>query len=484
MRVFSKAIEENIYNDMQEPPPAMPIVDILPARRSFSHPLEPIFRNESTNENTAEIIKDIYERQLKYDPHNKIFETHFLRTVGDLKTNNRIISVQNIRLETGNEDSLPYDMLQWIIPNMGLFHLQLNLLRLIHRVHWGPPPSNASALQDRLDWSSLSWAADSLHRTNVQNGQLFYPLEELIIHSYNARVVGVLIRKIRLEEGSRGREFSKKTIEDLLQQCTPNAYIELLTYVRRELCTDPPEMDEHANLDDEWRNHVLFIRHTQTYLLLKWAISHGDIGLLRQALRQCCVIFQSKQAQAGNYARDLIRYLHWVDSSATDKVLQDSILSSALVNPSGRPDGFIPVDRHLETLNGEIRIHMMDSRSSYNKEAYIRTVSLNQPFYQMLKVIVERRFGTYYSGFHPEKEADNDIFESATALSEESLQKKVDRTRLYPATDLWAEGLKVLSDNISHYNVKRTARWEMATIEGEDTRHGTLDMEAGLDISI
>ena len=80
-------------------------------------------------------------------------------------------------------------------------------------------------------------------------------------------------------------------------------------------------MNEHANLDDEWRNHMLFIRHTQAYLLLKWSISHGNIRLLRQALRQFCVIFQSKQAKAGDYARDLIRYLHWVDSSATDTVL-------------------------------------------------------------------------------------------------------------------------------------------------------------------
>jgi hypothetical protein len=53
-----------------------------------------------------------------YDPHDKNFETHFLRTVGDLKTNNRIISVQNIRLETSNENFLPYDRLQWVIPNM------------------------------------------------------------------------------------------------------------------------------------------------------------------------------------------------------------------------------------------------------------------------------------------------------------------------------------------------------------------------------
>jgi hypothetical protein len=49
-------------------------------------------------------------------------------------------------------------------------------------------------------------------------------------------------------------------------------------------------------------------------------------------------------------------------------------------------------------------------------------------------------------------------------------------------TDLWTEGLKALPDNISHYNAKRTARWEIATTEGEDIEqnpiHGTLDIEA------
>jgi hypothetical protein len=63
----------------------------------------------------------------------------------------------------------------------------------------------------------------------------------------------------------------------------------------------------------------------------------------------------------------------------------------------------------------------MDNQSSYSKEACIRAASLNRPFYQMLKVIVEGRFGTYCNGFHPEKEADNDIFESAVSLNEESL---------------------------------------------------------------
>ena len=63
--------------------------------------------------------------------------------------------------------------------------------------------------------------------------QLFYPLKELIIHSDNAWVIGVLIGKARQEEGGRRREFSKKTIENVLQNCAPNAYIELLNYVRK-----------------------------------------------------------------------------------------------------------------------------------------------------------------------------------------------------------------------------------------------------------
>lgn len=39
--------------------------------------------------------------------------------------------------------------------------------------------------------------------------------------------------------------------------------------------------------DEEYRNHVLFLCHAQTYLLLKYGIKFTDVGLIRRAIDRC-----------------------------------------------------------------------------------------------------------------------------------------------------------------------------------------------------
>jgi hypothetical protein len=74
---------------------------------------------------------------------------------------------------------------------MGLFHLQLNLLRLIHRAHWGL--SAKEYYPDSTDFSTLSWMADVLQRSKVEDAALFFPIEELVLHSYHVRVIAMFI---------------------------------------------------------------------------------------------------------------------------------------------------------------------------------------------------------------------------------------------------------------------------------------------------
>ena len=43
--------------------------------------------------------------------------------------------------------------------------------------------------------------------------------------------------------------------------------------------------------DGEWVNHVKFIRNVVPYLALKVAIKYADIGMLRHAINDCCLVF-------------------------------------------------------------------------------------------------------------------------------------------------------------------------------------------------
>jgi hypothetical protein len=465
--------------------PAMPELDPLPASRTFSVPLQPIFRNESTNENTLLIIDDIYLRQLGFRKENEIFNKAYMIVNGDLKTLLRVQSVQNIRAGTSTAESPPYDGFDWIIPNPGLFHLQLNLLRLIHRAHWG---AAAGEPQEPDDFSTLQWAADSLNRSNVREAALMEPLEELIIHSYQARIVAALIRAAHRVVGFSWKDFHRETVEEYLAILDERAYRALLSQIYKEVNERPSGLDASGRLDDEWQNHIRFIQHTQIYLLLKWSIKHADLKLLRQSLRLCCIIFQAPSGAAGNYARELIRYLNWVDTDATEKELQDAILANALVNPGGRKDSFYPFDRHLEHLNLQIRNSLNDHRAAFDRSAFISRAALNSPYHQIVKDAVENVFGLYNNSIHKDKSAADDILNTAYALAEHSMIKKPNRLRLYNAPDLFHEGLSALGEAAVKFNARNGLQWEEGEFDDEngafnDNAHSNQNTEDRSDLT-
>ena len=89
--------------------------------------------------------------------------------------------------------------------------------------------------------------------------------------------------------------------------------------------------------DEEVRSHYLFLRHAQTYLLLKYAIKHVDIGLLRRAIDRCSIYFhgsgQHKYAYEMLYIQRLLL--------ASEPSLRRAILSNSLVNLRGCSDSWV-----------------------------------------------------------------------------------------------------------------------------------------------
>jgi len=61
------------------------------------------------------------------------------------------------------------------------------------------------------------------------------------------------------------------------------------------------------------------------YFILRHAIKFAAIGLLRQALREACIMFQAKEGQTFNYGPDLLRLMHLYDSDAAEPSLQRAI---------------------------------------------------------------------------------------------------------------------------------------------------------------
>lgn len=164
-----------------------PSVKRIPNHKTRFLPLRPILKDESTTENNIHIIGDIFEQQFQLEPEEDALWHSTIRiTSGDLKTVSRIQSAKDLRRDTASSH---YDSLKWILPIIGLWHLRYNMLQLIHRLHWGGPG---------LDSSTLQFAADRWHRTNVLDGKNFAPIEE---HNQGVNGLDLLRLRIKSERG-------------------------------------------------------------------------------------------------------------------------------------------------------------------------------------------------------------------------------------------------------------------------------------------
>lgn len=79
-------------------------------------------------------------------------------------------------------------------------------------------------------------------------------------------------------------------------------------------------------------------------MALCYSIKYGDIGLLRHAMREICVILHALSAHKPRYAREMLRQLHSFVTKAANPQLQEAYLANALVNPRGLQQIFCKMD--------------------------------------------------------------------------------------------------------------------------------------------
>ena len=261
---------------------------------------------------TKAILHNIFESQFHMLPDDPSWATTIRLVYGDMKTVARMLSVIGIRSDPNTKR--PFDRLQWLLPGIGLWHLKYNMLQKIHQNHWGST--------DVPDPSTLQFAADRWQRSDVLDGKKFQPVEDLVVHSYHARVVAVLLNYARLDKVNPDH---RPAVVEWLNRLPPRDWKRYIDKVFHDLYPDPnlPSSATCPIWDEVWNNHVRYCNHVATYLSLRHAIRFADIGLLRISIRECCVFFQAKSLSARNYAREMIRTLHMVDSNAATKTLQE-----------------------------------------------------------------------------------------------------------------------------------------------------------------
>lgn len=84
------------------------------------------------------------------------------------------------------------------------------------------------------------------------------------------------------------------------------------------------EQQDEASVNDHWNNHLRFCNVIEPDMTLCFSIKHGDIRLLRHAMREICIILQAPSAHKPRYACEVLRELHIFDTKAADPQLQEA----------------------------------------------------------------------------------------------------------------------------------------------------------------
>ncbi|ORY96102.1 hypothetical protein BCR41DRAFT_314861 [Lobosporangium transversale] len=113
-------------------------MDVLKATKSIAIPLPTMKIDQSSTAGNIEVIGTVFMRMLKLQ--KPWFEGRSVIIGGDLLTVARVVSAQQWRIT----DVTRFDRLEWAIPVMQLFHLQMNLAATIFKTHYGSSSTGGS----------------------------------------------------------------------------------------------------------------------------------------------------------------------------------------------------------------------------------------------------------------------------------------------------------------------------------------------------
>ena len=452
----------------------MPQLDILRPEKTHVATLGPINSEEGTISGNYGVLADIFIRQLTFDPKTDFSKRLFL-VFGDQLTVSRIRSIKSERREATSA----YDRFNWLLPVSAFFHLRMNLLYMVSKSHY----SDESGAPNQ--YSTLSAHIHALHRKNIPQGSApFHHLEELIIHSFKARIVALFL--LYIKERSKGRcnvtdtdhvsayikslrplEFSQVIdgihhmafTVDIRRKANAADITECPPKKKTKKGTDrgaPGSQPKSTTKDEEFINHIRYLQEVETYCTLKYAIKHADVGLLQRILPRCCMYFLGSNAT--NYALEMLHLWRLLSTDACEPPLKRAILVNGLINLRGQADSWMEIDRHNEHLNLELKTLLNARRNgTFDIDTLFKHSVLCCEYSTKVMKSLEGAFGERTNGSHTTKDAAADIRFLADILKDGSIVYTKSRSCQHQSLNTVSNGLdRLLSGALMSFNAQFT----------------------------
>jgi hypothetical protein len=231
--------------------------------------------NESINESTQIIINRLYLELLNIDKFNFFYENDLILMMNDHKIWIRIMSC---KFQHSVQEISIYERYKWTLSLNALFHLQMNMIDAILKIHYELIKfsfSSRSNLRIHVEF----WNRKKIRFDNFE----FHATQKFIIQSYKTRVVVVFWIVVQ-------RQRSLNELKDL-KTWINNAIASEFLNVMKEIRIFFVKFDLDQCKIDELRNHILFCQHVKSYLWLKYVISRDDIDFLSFVFVKIVVLF-------------------------------------------------------------------------------------------------------------------------------------------------------------------------------------------------
>jgi hypothetical protein len=370
-----------------------------------------------------------------------------------------------------------YDRKDWLVGVAALFHLRMNFLWLVQRTHYGN--------MEQQDASTLYHNINFWGRKNIPADRAaFQVLEELVLHSFDARVVGLLYT--RLEQ--RGINTAEQDeVEQAIREMNAKGFLDLVDDVRRSAFEPQAwrlSKERYVNnmVDEEFLSHARYLQQMIVYKTLKYGIKNGDIGLIDRVIGVCCFYFEG--TGQSNYAFEMLYLKRLTSTKACDKELQRAILSNSLVNPHGHRDTWQEVDRSLEYLNLELKRELWARRTStFGLDALFKTTSLTAEYTVRLRKAIEKAFARKNNSRHSVPSPVEDIHTLAFELACDSI-KFYDggREAKHQAPDIHTIGLeRVATKKLEAFNAKVMRDEDQIIVPPYERNRATTDLDPNSD---
>ncbi|TCD65951.1 hypothetical protein EIP91_001981 [Steccherinum ochraceum] len=429
--------------------------DKIPVCKTKYHPLPTMDIDESRTSGNADVVEAMF-KELGHSPSADNIPDTVRILFGDQLSIARLRSVTAAR---AGHDSYAQSLLHCIF-GPGIFHyIMAGTSGLLEEHHGAEDPSPR-------DPGSLAFHNVALTRKPITITSLppFRTCRDLIFVSLYARVFHLL-------EKVSGKEIDEYAKEVTFEKLSADAFTIVDTFANPEKTKEIHEeldmerlktaSDTHSEPaepqaeDEVFKKATLCLRDSLILRELTDAIKVGDSGRMVTALKLLAVAYRGTGRT--KYAHECLHLLHHIIHVWTDSI-RNTILKNWLVNTTGKPDGFLPVDLLQEHLNYWIKIIYRAHGSNASWE-WLANIAPTIEILRRLATQMNRDLGSRQGSKHATPDLWRDISVLMKSLKDHNVYgyepgrviEDKDGNSL-PARNIISEGWNGLKQAVAEYN--------------------------------